>query len=235
MTTGAIRQRRHSVLNRDNGNASIEYALLAAVVGLGILSALKGVKSSANFNYEKIAFAIGQVNSNNETKKNVTWTRPDVTYVELGNITLQEWVYYDDGTADLVRTSGDNPPRFKERRISVGVDGLATKDRSTALDGSYSEVTFAYVNGSTFVTDRIGGCQCTYRQVNRYYDLGDGTGLSVYVNDFVSNSNGSAAAPFRQAVTAYRAGPGTFDFYGNYTLGADGKVYSSGSDISAYH
>ncbi len=53
----------------DRGNASIEYALLAAVVGLGILSALKGVKSSANFNYEKIAFAIGQVNSNNETKK----------------------------------------------------------------------------------------------------------------------------------------------------------------------
>ncbi len=77
----------------------------------------------------------------------------------------------------------------------------------TALDGSYSEVTFAYVNGSTFVTDRIGGCQCTYRQVNRIRSRRRDRAERLRLNDFVSNSNGSAARPFRQAVTAYRQDP----------------------------
>lgn len=223
-----------AALRSDAGNASIEYALLGAIVGLGLVSALTSVKRSASFNYEKIAFAIGQVNEANNNKKTIVSTRPDATYVELGNITLQEWVYYDDGSSDLVRTSGDVPPRFKERRISLGADGRTTTDRWTGNDGSYSESKFSYVNGNTFITDTTGGCQCTYRQVNRYYDLGNGTGLSVYTNDFVSMTNGSATAPFKQTVTAYKAGPGTFDFYGSYQLNQNGTTAYNGSDISAY-
>lgn len=102
---------RHSAgrLRRaERGNASIEYALLGAIIGLGLISGLKTLKQSLNSDFDKISYAIGQaVQAPAAAPKVVASTSTDGLTVN-GTYITRAWTTYTDGTTSMIQTNSNN-------------------------------------------------------------------------------------------------------------------------------
>ncbi len=123
---------------RDHGNVAIEYALLAAIVGLGLISALKSTKQSLNSNYDKITYEIGKaVVDPVKGQKTVASTYTDGQTVN-GVYNYRNWTLYSDGSKSMVQTNNNNAAAgWQTALFEYDGNGNTTGLHVTNPDGSF--------------------------------------------------------------------------------------------------
>jgi Flp pilus assembly pilin Flp len=217
----------------DRGNASIEYALLGAIVGLGMISGLRTLKNGLNTNYDRITLAIQRVNNDTSGTRKETSRDSNFTYYSNGQRIDQVWIRYDDGSSALLRTSPDPNSWFQQIYYDFGKDGINHGAYVTRSNGStYSEtyetvrdgvVNINYTEGSVthnYLQEQINlgngyyGYRQTMNSTNIAGDWASGYVVNYYGNDangqYVENNVGS-----------------------RYTY-ANGQTVNYGQDISQY-
>lgn len=221
------------VARSEGGAASIEYALLAAIVGLGLISALNNLKYGLNTNYDRISLAIQRVNNDTSGTRKETSRDGQFSYTSNGTRIDQVYIHYDDGSTVLLRTSPDPNSWFKSIYYDFGKDNVNHGAYVTRNDGSTYSETYDYVrDGVVNVNYTEGTSQHSYLQ--QQIDLGGG----YYGYRQTMNSSNIAG----DWVSGYAV-----NYYGNDSSGqyvensigstytyANGAVYNYGSDISKY-
>ena len=91
----------------DRGAAAIEYALLGAVVGLGIVAGLVASKRSLNTNYDKITYQLGAAVPAVAAPPRVVASTSTYAYSLNGTVLTQKSTFYTDGTRSMVQTNSN--------------------------------------------------------------------------------------------------------------------------------
>ena len=158
-----------SMLSRDqSGSAAIEYAIIGAAVGLGIVAALFSTKRAQNLNLDKISYSMSQAMDKIQLPKTVGSEVQLASYTDNGKVINQKRVNYTDGTFDLIRTPAD-PGCF-----TISIQNFDKNNRevtSTFIDGA-GKTTLAettYLNDTTVVSKKTGdgSCNCSIRNTTR--------------------------------------------------------------------
>lgn len=96
------------ILNRDErGAIAIEYALIGAIVGLGIITSLVSTKRSLNTAYDKISFQMGNSVSSGPAAARVVASTATSSYSLNGIVLTQTYTTYTDGTKSMVQTNSN--------------------------------------------------------------------------------------------------------------------------------
>lgn len=220
----------------DRGNASIEYALLGAIVGLGIISSLNQLKRSLNVNYDKISYAIGQATQGDAPPKTVLKTVPATSYTDGGRPVDQKWVYYTDGSMDLVRTPGAGAaPWFNTSVTYYDKNGVETGGLWVDTAGNVTNAKTTILGPTTAIYEQTGNgsCNCTYRSSWSFDPQPDGSNNVVYHNDLIDGSN-AAAWMYGSQTVVYRSTPTSWDYIGDITTSRTGTVTANGQSIAKY-
>lgn len=228
---GILGMRR--ALRSHSGAVAAEYALIGAVLGLGLLSALRTVKSNLNTNYDRISLQLQRVaNDTSGTRKEVS-RDGQYSYTSNGLVINQVWIRYDDGSSALLRTSPDPNSWFKSIYYDFGKDGInhsATVIRANG--GTYTEG-YEYIRDNVINVSYTEGMS-SHSYIQEQINLGNGYyGYRQTMNS--SNIAGDWASGY--VVNYY--GP---DANGNYVennIGSrytlpNGQVTNYGADISQY-
>ncbi len=94
--------------SRSEGAVAVEYALLGAFLGLGIIAALMSTKSSLNSNFDNITYRIGQATPKANTAPRVVSSTSTANQTVNGVVTYQTYTYYTDGSKSLYQTNSNN-------------------------------------------------------------------------------------------------------------------------------
>ncbi len=151
------------LIRSKDGNASIEYALIAAFIGLGLLSGLKTLKNGLGTNYDKISVQIQRINNDTSgTRKEIGRDSP-FTYFSNGIQVDQIWIRYDDGSSSLYRTSPTPAADFTSIVYDFGADGVNKGAVVQRKNGSSYTESYEVVRPNvTSVTYREGSSVATY-------------------------------------------------------------------------
>lgn len=219
-------------LSRDQrGNASIEYAIIGAVVGLGLISALNSLKRAQNVNFDKISYAISEATLKNQAPKDIVREVPDAPYMDGGRAVTQKWVYYADGSRDLVR-AGDwfttSITNYNAQGVEVGatwidINGYVTQVETTVLGPTTS----------IYKQSGNGSCNCTYRSSWSFDAQPNGSTNVIYKNDLIDGKN-AAGWMYQQQTVVYNSSPGNWNYVGDVQTSRTGTISRYGSDISRY-
>lgn len=100
--------RRSRLSPAEHGAVAIEYALLGAIVALGIVTALQWTRQSLNSDYDKISYAVGKAVPDVSKAPRVVASTYNET-VNLNGIRLDRvYSVYTDGTKSMVQTNSNN-------------------------------------------------------------------------------------------------------------------------------
>lgn len=220
-----------SLSNDQRGNASIEYTIIGAVVGLGLISALNSLKRAQNVNFDKISYAISEATLKNQAPKDIVQEIPESPYMDGGRPVTQKWVVYADGSRDLVR-SGDwfttSITNYNAQGVEVGatwidINGYVTQVETTVLGPTTS----------IYKQSGNGSCNCTYRSSWSFDAQPNGSTNVVYRNDLIDGKN-AAGWMYQQQTVVYNSSPGNWNYVGDIQTSRTGTVSRYGSDISRY-
>ncbi len=215
----------------EHGNASIEYALLAAVVGLGLVSALSATKRAQNVNFDKISYAIAKSTQKNEGIKTIVREAPDIPYTDNGRKVDQKWVYYSDGSFDLIR-SGD---WFTTSITNWDTNGVEIGGTWIDSNGYVTQVETTWLGPQTAIYKQSGNgsCNCTYRSSWKIEPQPDGSNNVIYNNDLVDGTNKSNWM-YQQQTVVYNSKPNSWNYVGDVQTSTSGVVTYNGQNISKY-
>ncbi len=230
----SIRVRRPSrlLIRSTRGNASIEYALLAAFIGLGILASLKMTKGGLNTNLDKITLQIQRVNNDTSgTRKEIGRDSP-FSYKSDGIQVDQIWIRYDDGSSVLYRTSPTPNAWFKDITYEFGLDGVNHGANVNRSDGTFFSEKYEYIRQNVISVTYSEGAN-TRNYIQEESDIGNG--YHRYRQTMVSSN---IANDFQSSWIVNYYGN---DDQGNYTERNIGSVYQykdntyyNGGDITQY-
>jgi Flp pilus assembly pilin Flp len=217
------------------GNASIEYALLGAIVGLGIISGLTGMKRSLNVNFDKISYQIAQATANNDVAKTVTKTVAASSYTDGGRPVDQKWVYYSDGSYDLVRTSGGTSNWFQQSVDHYDQNGVNTGALWVDSAGNVTNAAYTWLNATTLISQQsgAGSCNCTYRSAWSFDPQPDGSNNVVYKNDLIDGSH-AASWMYQSQTVVYNSKPNEWNYIGDVQTYPNGTTGTYGQSIAKY-
>lgn len=156
----------------DRGAAAIEYALLGAVVGLGIVAGLVASKRSLSTNYDKITYQIGAAVPAVPVAPRVVASTHSTSQTLNGTLLSQSWTVYTDGTRSMVQTN-NNPIGVGYGVVDYEYDaaGNTTSAYVRNPDGSfqYSETISPFRDGTNLhkITVAAGGSY-TFTQTITY-------------------------------------------------------------------
>ncbi len=222
-------------LKCDRGNASIEYALVAAAIGLGIVSALVASKRAQNLNLDKISYSISNAMEKNKAPKTVLREEYPDPYTANGTKINQKVIYYTDGTHDLFRTpEGTN----QDYAYTIGTYDQYGRQMGTMTvfkDGRLSIGETTWLGPDTFVSKETGegSCNCSVRSQTKVFKQADGSDIVVSYNDVVESSN-IRAGMYQQYIGVYHSSPGVWEDVGFVITSPDGTVNRVGQDVSQY-
>lgn len=223
----------HRALRSREGGVAIEYALLGAIVGLGVLSGLRGVRNNLTTNYDLITLALQRVATDTSgTRKEISRDNP-FTYTSNGQTINQIWVRYDDGSSALIRTSPDPNSWFKQIYYDFGKDGLNHGATVTRSNNSVYQENYEYVrDGVIAVSYSENGSAHTYLQ--QQIDLGGG-----YYGYRQTMTSTNIQSDWSSGYVVNYYGPDSKGNYVENSVGArytypNGQVVNSGSDITPY-
>ncbi len=224
--------RMNRVIRSRDGGVAIEYALMGAILGLGLLSGLKSIRGSLTNNYDQISLALQRAAASSTVRKEISRDSPS-SYTSNGQVINQIWIRYDDGSSALLRTSPDPNSWFKSIYYDFGKDGLNHGAAVTRSNNSFYTETYEYIrdnvinvsyseagNAHSYIQEQINlgngyyGFRQTMNSTNIAGDWASGYVVNYYGNDasgkYVENNVGA-----------------------RYTY-PNGQVVNSGSDITPY-
>lgn len=233
-----LRHRARTMTGRlsrnQRGSASIEYALIGAAIGLGIIGALISTKRAQNLNLDKISYSMSQAMDKNQLPKTVGSEVQLAPYLDNGKSINQKRVNYTDGSFDLIRTPAE--PGYYTISIQ-NFDKNSREVSGTFIDGAgkttLSETT--YLSDSTRVVKSTGdgSCNCSTRNTTNSYAQPDGSTILVSYSDVIERANATPGT-FQQYIGVYSSSPGRFDYLGAVVTNENGTVTRSGQDVSKY-
>ena len=227
--TGFLRR----LARAERGNASIEYALLGAIVGLGMISGLRTLKNGMNTNFDRITLQIQRVNNDTSGSRQEIRRDPDASYTTNGLRVDQVWIRYDDGSSQLLRTSPDANSWFKTIYYDFGKDGINHGAYVTRSDNSVYSETYEYIRDGVVNVSTTDGPN-NYNYIQEHIDLGGGYhGYRQTMNS--SNVQGTWTTGYIVNYVGVDAKGQYFEnSYGSRHTYANGQVANSGQDISQY-
>jgi Flp pilus assembly pilin Flp len=170
----------------NGGAAAIEYALLGAVVALGIVAALLSTKTNLNDLLSLINIRFGKVHTEmaNGTRKVVSVTNGTsmLNNATLGTVTT----VYDDGSKDVVFNNSDyTKVNFQTRTYSYGADGKIQNALFNYPGGGFDNDVYNHrQDGSFDITNTNGqGDTFIYNAKTTIVD-----GYSVYTKHMIQES-----------------------------------------------
>lgn len=222
------------MLSRDQrGSAAIEYAIIGAAVGLGIVAALFSTKRAQNLNLDKISYSMSQAMDKNQLPKTIGGEVQLAPYSDNGKVINQKRVNYTDGTFDLIRTPAD--PGYYTISIQ-NFDKNGREVTSTFIDAAgkttLSETT--YLNDTTVVSKKTGdgSCNCSMRNTTTSLPQADGSTILVSYSDVIERANATPGT-FQQYIGVYQTTANTFTYLGSVVTQTDGSVTRDG-DVAKY-
>ncbi len=231
MTAVILLQRPRRCLARSqSGAAAVEYALLAAVVALGIVGSLIATKRNLNdlLSLINIRFAKVQTDMATGTRKVVSVTTGS-TMLNNANLGTTTTVY-NDGSKDVVYSNSDyTKNNFQTKIVQLAPDGKFSTVIYQYPNGGFDNDVYSYrPDGSTDITNtNSSGDTFIY---NARTDIIDG--YSVYSKHMIQESR-----PLYQDAVAVSdiSNPNNPVQIASATRGPDGTVSRSGSiDASIY-
>lgn len=143
------------------GGVSIEYALLGAFLGLGIIAALVGGKASLNSNFDNISYQISKAVPKPAGPPRVVASTSQSTQTVNGITQYQTYTNYTDGTMSMFQTNNNNAAAgWKTAAFEFDTKGNVTSLSVTNPNGTpqYSAL-YEFVRAGVFVdtiTDSTG-------------------------------------------------------------------------------
>lgn len=143
------------------GGVSIEYALLGAIVALGIIVALQSSRQSLNSNFDKVSYAISKATPAVEKPARVVASTRTESVGLNGTQLYRAYTTYTDGTQSMVQTNGNNAAMgWSVADYEYDTAGNATSVSVKNPDGSfqYSQTIEAVRQGVSVstITDSTG-------------------------------------------------------------------------------
>jgi Flp pilus assembly pilin Flp len=139
----------------DLGGVSIEYALLGAIIALGIVYALQSTRQSLNSNLDKVSYAISKATPTvDKPARVVASTRSDSVGLN-GTQLYRTYTTYTDGTQSMVQTNSNNAVMgWSVANYEFDAAGNATSVSVKNPDGSfqYSQLIETVRSGVTVST-----------------------------------------------------------------------------------
>ena len=177
MTQTLLRRSSGGILRQlagaERGNASIEYALLGAIIGLGMISGLRTLKNGMNTNFDRITLQIQRVNNDTSGTRKETSRDGQSSYISNGQQIDQVWIRYDDGSSQLLRTSPDPNSWFKTIYYDFGKDGINHGAYVTRSNGATYSETYEYIRDGVINVNYTEGTQ-THNYLQEQINLGGG-------------------------------------------------------------
>jgi Flp pilus assembly pilin Flp len=221
-------------LNCERGGVSIEYALLALFLGIGIIAGLKSTKSGLQQNYDALSYGMTQTASASSLTVRKVYAASPLS--EGGYNYMQVTTsYYAPGTtacpctAKIVRTPVDpkNTP-YQLAVFDIDANNAIVGVTTTNNDGSISfdKITALYP-GVNIVAHQDSTSSYTYREASTVVS----TGVSAVTRTFMSGT-GSPWQSYQYVVDQSVAGQS--NYIGTVQKNNDGTVVKTGQDISSY-
>jgi Flp pilus assembly pilin Flp len=227
-------------MNRDHhGGVAVEYALLGAFLGLGVLAALIQTARNLNVRYDTVSYAIGQATPAVTAARTVLRVEAGTPYTDGGRPVNQKIVYYSDGTHDLVRTPPDTNKWFTSGILSYDASGMLVKNVYTNASGdSYTQdISYLGPNTSMVSWTGTGSCNCIYRSAVSYDGQPDGSTNVIYKNNFVSvAASGGSVDPsmYSQQTVVYNSSASFWNYVGDVTTSMNGVTTNNGQNVTRY-
>lgn len=228
-------------LRRDAGGAvAIEYAILGVLLGLGLVAALSSVKRAENVRLDTISYSIGQaVTTPTNTAKTILRQVAGTPYTDGGRPVNQTYVYYTDGTYDLVRTPPSDNKWFTSGVLSYDTSSQLVKNVYTNAAGeSYTQdISYLDPNTSMVTWTGTGSCNCVYRSAVSYENQPDGSTYVIYKNNLISpTAAGGPIDPsmYSQQTVVYNSSATFWNYVGEITTSQAGVTASNGQNVSRY-
>ncbi len=210
------------------GGTSVEYALLGAFLGLGIIASLTGTKSmlrdSLALTASKIAGASLESAKGLRTVASVTNSTAMENNATLSVVTTR----YSDGSVDVTATNTDFTKLiFSSRTTSTGPDGKTQTVLYNYPNSNYDLDVYAYrPDGSFDITNtNAKGDKYVYNAKTVIQD-----GYSVYMKHMISQSQPLYQDQIQVSDISNPANPVSV---GTATRGPDGTITTSGASFVA--
>jgi Flp pilus assembly pilin Flp len=229
-TIGSTR-RLGGIRQATSGGVAIEYAIIGAVIGLGIVAALMSTRQSMRSRYDLITYGVAQASNSITTGKTVASTSDGGTYLDNGRPVSRTWIKYTDGTSDLV-VSGS---WFQKGVSSFDANGYQTSGLWVDANGNRTEATYTYLTDTSQMIQQTGSgsCNCTYRSAWNYDPQPDGSRNVIYHNTLVDGTN-SETWMYQSQTSVYNSTPNSWTYIGDVQTMRDGTVVTNGSSIAKY-
>ncbi len=221
-------------LRCERGGVSIEYALLALFLGIGLIAALKTTKSNLQQNYDTITYGMSQTGGAPPLTVRKVFA-PSALQEGGYNYMQVTTSYYAPGTtacpctAKIVRTAVDpkNTP-YQQAVFDIDANNNITGVTTTNNDGSISFDTRTLLYpGVTVVAHQDTTSSYTYRETAAAV----GTNVQAVTRTYLSGT-GQPWQTFQYVVDQSVAGQS--NYVGTVQKNVDGTVVKTGSDISSY-
>lgn len=228
---------RHRTALRSHvgGATAIEYAMVAAIIGLGIVTALTGTKRNLNVTYDTLSYRVGEATKPGTEGRTVvkTVTNPAVSY--SGTLANSQTVTYSDGSRDTILTAQNSGLWFQT--YTTHYDAAGTETGADWIDSAgganSSRTTLLGPTTAIYAQSGSGSCNCTYRSAWSYLPQADGSNMIVYNNDVIDRSQ-AAASLYQSQTVVYNASATTYDYVGDVSTSSTGVVTRGGQDITKY-
>ena len=226
---------RASLRKHVGGTVAIEYALIGAIIGIGIVGALVGSKRSLNVTYDTLSYQVGEATKPGSEGRTVvkTVTNPAVSY--SGTLANSQTVFYSDGSRDTTLTAQAASLWFQT--YTTHYDAASVETGADWIDSSggvnSSRTTLLGPTTAIYAQSGSGSCNCTYRSAWSYLPQADGSNMIVYNNDVIDGSR-AAASLYKSQTVVYNATATTYDYVGDVSTSPTGVVTRGGQDITTY-
>jgi Flp pilus assembly pilin Flp len=223
----------------DRGAVAIEYAILGAIVGLGIVATLIQTARNLNVRYDSMSYSISQATASTAGPKTVLKVVQGTPYTDGGRPVNQKTIFYTDGTNDLVRTPPDDNKWFTSGVLSYDASGNLVKNVYTnaAGDAYTQDISYLSPNVSMVSWTGTGSCNCIYRSALSYDAQADGSTNVIYKNNFVSAAaSGGPVDPsmYSQQTVVYNSSSSFWNYVGDITTSMSGVTTNNGQNVSRY-
>jgi Flp pilus assembly pilin Flp len=184
MCTIAIRSNARAL--NSAGSVAIEYSLLGAFLGLGLLAALVGTKTTLRDSLSLTASKIAGVSQNASKGMRVVASVTKSTAMQNNATLAVTTTTYTDGSVDVQSSNTDfTKLNFNLRTVSIGPDGKTQSVMFNYPSGNFDLDVYAYrADGSYDITNTNGaGDTFVYNAKTVLMD-----GYSVYQKHMISAS-----------------------------------------------
>lgn len=154
---------RAKLIGHTEGGTAIEYALIGAIIALGLVAGLKNLKYGLTGGFDRISLQIQRVNNDTSGTRLETSRADAGTYYADGFQVNQTWIYYDDGSVALYKIWPNPGSGLKSALVDYGKDNTLHGGDAIREDGSlYSERYEQIRNGVMNVTTVDGNQQRSF-------------------------------------------------------------------------